>query len=96
MIRGLFAGAAKGYICQRMAEIGYTVVFVCLFFGISFGDAALDLFDFSEFDVVVFDEHYFAGKHLKSVQPISNTKDYEPYVDSIIDSILEHQILLKI
>ena len=33
-------------------------------------------------------------KQLKSVQPISNTKDYKPYVDSIIDNILEHHILL--
>ena len=30
MIRGLFAGAAKGYMCQRMAEIANKVVFVCL------------------------------------------------------------------
>ena len=53
-----------------MAEIGYTVVFRC-FFGISFGDAALDPFDYSEFDVVVFDANDFTDKHLKSVQPIT-------------------------
>ena len=35
-------------------------------------------------------------KQLKSVQPITNTKDYEPYVDSIIDNIFEHHILLKV
>lgn len=91
MIRGLFAGAGKGYICQRMVEIGYTVVFVC-FFGISFGDAALDPFDYSEFDVVAFDERYFTGKHFKSVRPISNSKDFEPCADSIFDNTLEHQI----
>ena len=32
---------------------------------------------------------------MKSLQPITNTKDYEPNVDSIIDNILEHHILLK-
>lgn len=66
------------------------------FFGISFGDAALDPFDCRQFDVVVFDEHYFTGKHFKSVKPISNTKDYEQCADSIVGNILEHQILLKI
>ena len=75
------------------------------FFGISFGDAYVEPFDYSEYDVIVFDEIYFSGlsvywkikrfveknkdskiivatgdcKQLKSVQPISNTKDYEPY-----------------
>ena len=34
-------------------------------------------------------------KQLKSVQPITNTKDYEPYVDSTTDNIFEHHILLK-
>ena len=33
-------------------------------------------------------------KQLKSVQPITNTKDYEPYVDSTTDNIFEHHILL--
>ena len=91
------------------------------FFGISFGDAYVEPFDYSDYDVIVFDEIYFSGlsvywkikrfveqnkdskiivatgdcKQLKSVQPITNTKDYEPYVDSIIDNIFEHHILLK-
>ena len=34
-------------------------------------------------------------KQLKSVQPITNTKDYEPYVDSTTDNIFEHHVLLK-
>ena len=34
-------------------------------------------------------------KQLKSAQPITNTKDYEPYVDSTTDNIFEHHILLK-
>ena len=29
MIRGLYAGTGKSYICKRMAELGYKVVFVC-------------------------------------------------------------------
>ena len=139
MIRGLYAGTGKSYICKRMAELGYKVVFVCptnrllqefegeamtlnKFFGISYGDAKLEPFDYSDYDVIVFDEIYFSGlsvywkikhfveknkdskiivatgdcKQLKSVQPITNTKDYEPYVDSIIDNIFEHHILLKV
>ena len=121
MIRGLYAGKGKSYICKRMAELGYKVVFVCPtnrllqefegeamtvneFFGISFGDAYVEPSDYSEYDVIVFDEIHFGGlsvywkirrfveqnkdskiivatgdcKQLKSVQPISNTKDYEP------------------
>ena len=35
-------------------------------------------------------------RQLKSVQPITNTQDYEPYVDSIIDNIFEHHILLRV
>ena len=138
MIRGLYAGTGKSYICKRMAELGYKVVFVCPTnrllqefegeamtvnkFFISFGDAYVEPFDYSEYDVIVFDEIYFSGlsvywkikrfveknkdskiivatgdcKQRKSVQPISNTKDYEPYVDSIIDNIFEHHILLKV
>ena len=138
MIRGTVPGTGKSYICKRMAELGYKVVFVCptnrllqefegeamtvnKFFGISFGDAYVEPFDYSDYDVIVFDEIYFSGlsvywkikrfveqnkdskiivatgdcKQLKSVQPITNTKDYEPYVDSIIDNIFEHHILLK-
>lgn len=29
MIRGLFAGTGKSYICQRMINRNYKVVFVC-------------------------------------------------------------------
>ena len=66
----------RSYICKRMAELGYKVVFVCptnrllqefegeamtvnKFFGISFGDAYVEPFDYSEYDVIVFDEIYF-------------------------------------
>ena len=35
-------------------------------------------------------------KQLKSAQPITNTEDYEPYVDSTTDNIFEHHILLKV
>ena len=92
------------------------------FFGISFVDAELEPFDYSDYDAIVSDEICFSAlsvywkikhfveknedskiivatgdcKQLKSVQPITNTKDYEPYVDSIIDNIFEHHILLKV
>ena len=138
MIRGTVPGTGRSYICKRMAEFGYEVVFVCptnrllqefegeamtlnTFFGISFGDAYVEPFDYSEYDVLVFDEIYSSGssvywkikdfveknkdskntiargdcKQFKSVQPITNTKDYEPYVDSTTDNIFEHHILLK-
>ena len=29
MIRGTVPGTGKSYICKRMAELGYKVVFVC-------------------------------------------------------------------
>ena len=138
MIRGLFAGTGKSYICQRMINRNYKVVFVCptnrllqefqgeamtinKFFGISFGDAKLEPCDYSEFDVIVFDEIYFTNpnvywrikqfveqnkrdkiiiatgdcKQLRSIQPITNTQDYETYVDGVIDNIFEYNILLK-
>ena len=31
------------------------------FFGMSFGDAYVEPFDYSEYDVIVFDEIYFSG-----------------------------------
>ena len=78
MIRGLYAGTGKSYICKRTAELGYKVVFVCptnrllqefegeamtvnKFFGISFGDAELEPFDYRDYDVIVFDDIYFSG-----------------------------------
>ena len=71
MIRGLYAGTGESYICKRMAELGYKVVFVCptnrllqefegeamtlnKFFGISYGDAKLEPFDYSDYDVIGF------------------------------------------
>ena len=67
MILGTVPGTGKSYICKRMAELGYKVVFVCptnrsnrllqkfegeamtvnTFFGISFGDAYVEPFDYS-------------------------------------------------
>ena len=64
VIRGTVPGTGKNYICKRMAELGYKVVFVCptnrllqkfegeamtvnTFFGISFGDAYVEPFDYS-------------------------------------------------
>ena len=78
MIRGLFPGTGKSYICQKMVDKDYKVIFVTptnkllqafegeamtvnRFFGINYGDAKLEPFDFSTFDVVVFDEIYFSN-----------------------------------
>ena len=137
MIRGLVPGTGKSYICQKMTEKGYKVLFVCptnrllqefegdaitinKFFGISFGNVKLEKFDYSGYDVIVFDEIYFSGlsvywkikkfveenkdkiivatgdtKQLKAIQQLTNTQDYELYVDKIIDNIFEYNILLK-
>ena len=78
MIRGELPGAGKSFICQKMVDKGYTVIFVCptnkllqafegealtlnKFFGISFGDVKLEPFDYSNYDVIVFDEIYFSS-----------------------------------
>ena len=78
MIRGELPGTGKSYICQKMVEKDYKVIFVCptnkllqafegeastlnKFFGISFGDVKLEPFDYSYFDVIVFDEIYFSS-----------------------------------
>jgi hypothetical protein len=74
-----FAGSGKSYICQRMADRGYSVIFVTptnkllqefegealtiIFFGISFGDTYLEPADYSEYDVIVFDEIYFSSRN---------------------------------
>ena len=76
MIRGVYPGIGKSFICQKMVDKGYKVIFVCPtnrllqefegdtltlnnFFGISFGDVKLEPFDYSGYDVIVFDEIYF-------------------------------------
>ena len=77
MIRGLVPGTGKSYICQKVVEHDYKVLFVCptnrllqefegdamtinKFFGINFGDVKLEKFDYSGYDVIVFDEIYFS------------------------------------
>jgi len=78
MIRGVYPGTGKSFICQKMVDKGYKVIFVCptnrllqefegdaltlnKFFGISFGDVKLEPFDYSGYDVIVFDEIYFSS-----------------------------------
>ena len=75
-----YAGSGKSYICQRMADRGYKVMFVTPtnkllqefegealtvnnFFGISFGATKLEPYDYSDYDVVVFDEIYFSSRN---------------------------------
>ena len=70
MIRGANPGTGKSYICQKMVDKGYRVIFVCptnkllqafegeamttnKFFGINFGDAKIEPFDFTYYDVIV-------------------------------------------
>ena len=62
------------------------------FFGISYGDAKLEPFDFTEFDVIVFDEAYFSNlniywrikqfveqnKHNKIIIATGDTKQLKP------------------
>ena len=78
MITADFAGSGKSYICQRMIDKDYKVIFVTptnkllqafegdaltlnKFFGISFADVKLEPFDFTGYDVIVFDELYFSN-----------------------------------
>ena len=75
-----FPGSGKSYICQKMVDKGYRVMFVTptnkflqefegealtinKFFGISFADVKLEPFDYSGYDVIVFDEIYFSSRN---------------------------------
>ena len=33
MIRGVYPGTGKSFICQKMVDKGYKVIFVCLLIG---------------------------------------------------------------
>ena len=74
MIRGEVPGTGKSYICQKIVDKGYKVIFVTptnkflqafegeamtinKFFGIN----KLEPFDFTDSDVIVFDEVYFSN-----------------------------------
>ena len=78
MIKGELPGTGKSYICQKMVDKNYKVIFICptnkllqafegeamtinKFFGINYGDAKLEPFDFTDFDVIVFDEIYLSN-----------------------------------
>ena len=109
MIRGEVPGAGKSYICQKMVDKGYKVIFVTptnkllqafegeamtinKFFGINYGDAKLEPFDFTDSDVIVFDEVYFSNlnthwrikqfveqnKHNKIIIATGDAKQLEP------------------
>ena len=94
MIRGELPGTGKSYICQKMVDKGFKVIFVCptnkllqafegeaitinKFFGISFGDVKLEAFDYSFFDVIVFDEIYFSSLSIywRIAQFVEQNKD---------------------
>ena len=109
MIRGALPGTGKSYICQKMVDKNYNVIFICptnkllqafegeamtinKFFGINYGDAKLEPFDFTDFDVIVFDEVYFSNlniywrikqfveqnKHNKIIIATGDTKQLKP------------------
>ena len=109
MIRGELPGIGKNYICQRMVDKIYKVIFICptnkllqvfegealtlnKFFGIFFGDVRLEPFDYSGFDIIIFDEIYFSNlstywrikqfveqnKHNKIIIATGNTKQLKP------------------
>ena len=109
MIRGEVPGTRKSYICQRMVDKKYKVVFVTptnkllqafegeamtirKFFGINYGDAKMEPFDFSDSDVIVFDEVYFSNlntywrikqfveqnKHNKIITATGDAKQLKP------------------
>ena len=109
MIRGELPGTGKSYICQKMVDKNYNVIFICptnkllqafegeamtinKFIGINYGDAKLEPFDFTEFDVIVFDEIYFSNlniywrikqfveqnKHNKIIIATGDTKQVKP------------------
>ena len=109
MIRGVYPGTGKSFICQKMVDKGYKVIFVCPtnkllqefegdtltlnnFFGINFGDVKLEPFDYSGYDVIVFDEIYFSSlstywrikqfvednKHNKIIIATGDTKQLKP------------------
>ena len=109
LVRGALPGTGKSYICQKMVDKKYNVIFICptnkllqafegeamtinKFFGINYGDAKLEPFDFTEFDVIVFDEIYFSNsniywrikqfveqtKHNKIIIATGDTKQLKP------------------
>ena len=108
MIKGELPGTGKSYICQKMVDKNYKVISICptnklsqafegeamtiYFFGINYGDAKLEPFDFTDFDVIVFDEIYFSNlntywrikqfvelnKHNKIIIATGDTKQVKP------------------
>ena len=101
-------------------ECNAEAVTVNKFFAISFGEEKLKPFDYSAYDVIVFDEIYFnspqvlvkvkqfiqknpekivigAGDvlQLEAVSDVSNTTDYEEYMNDCIDQIFKYNICLK-
>ena len=78
MITADFAGSGKSYICQKMVDKDYKVIFIAptnkllqafqgealtltKFFGISFDNVKVEPFDYSGYDVMVFDDIYFSS-----------------------------------
>ena len=109
MIKGELPGTGKSYICQKMVDNTYKVIFICptnkflqafegeamtinKFFGINHGDAKLEPFDFTGFDVIVFEEICFSNlntywrikqfveqnKHNKIIIATGDTKQLKP------------------
>ena len=136
MIKAVYAGSGKSYIPKQMKdrkvlfivptnnlsqECGVEALTVNKFFGFGVKDERMKEFDYSDYDVLVFDEIYFNSiptlvkikelvdtnkdkiiiatgdtNQLPSVSEVSNTKDYQTYMDDCINQIFKYYIELKI
>ena len=125
MIRGEVPGTGKSYICQKMVDKKYQVIFVTptnkvlqafegeamtinKFFGIDYGDAKLEPFDFTDSDVIVFDEVYFSNlstywrikqfveqnKHNKIIIATGDAKQLKPVQEITSTQDYEHILII--
>ena len=136
MIRAKYAGCGKSYIAKHVKdkkvlfavptnnlsqECGMEALTVNKFFGFGVKNEKMKECDYSDYDVLVFDEIYFNNiptlvkikelmdnnkdkiiiatgdtNQLPSVSEVSNTKDYQPYMDDCINQMFKYYIELKI
>eukprot|EP00438_Fugacium_kawagutii_P000596 Skav236168 [mRNA] locus=scaffold298:273670:276849:+ [translate_table: standard] len=136
MIKAVYAGSDKSYIPKHMKdrkvlfivptnnlsqECGVEAITVNKFFGFGVKNEKFTAYDYSDYDVLVFDEIYFNSiptlvkikelvdnntdkiiiatgdtNQLPSVSEVSNTKDYQTYMDDCINQIFKYFIELKI
>ena len=135
LIKARYAGSGNTYIANKLREKYKSMCVVSTnnlqqesegdamtinkFFGISVGDEKMKAFDYSDCDVIVFDEIYFHNiyflarilefvkttdkiivatgdeNQLESVADITNTHDYDEYINHCIFQIFPKYIYLK-